>query len=59
MSTSSSIEEASEPAPAPVVNQNHMNGMSQCSRYRDLPNRSSNEALKMHSHFAVKLSETG
>ena len=28
-------------------------------RYRDLPHRSSNEALKAHTNFSIKLSETG
>lgn len=28
-------------------------------RYRDLPHRSSNEALKTHTNFSIKLSETG
>ena len=28
-------------------------------RYRDLPQRSSNEALKAHTKFSVQLSETG
>lgn len=28
-------------------------------RYRDLPHRSSNEALKTHTSFSIKLSETG
>lgn len=51
MSTSS-VEEGVELEPA-------VNGTSRCTRYRDLPNRSSNEALKLHSTFAVKLSETG
>ena len=35
------------------------NGTARCSKYRDLPYRSSNETLKMHSTFAVKLSEAG
>ena len=28
-------------------------------RYRDLPHRSSNETLKAHTNFSIKLSETG
>lgn len=28
-------------------------------RYRDLPHRSSNEALKAHTNFSVRLSDTG
>ena len=28
-------------------------------RYRDLPHRSSNETLKTHVNFSIKLSETG
>lgn len=28
-------------------------------RYRDLPHRSTNEALKSHTNFSVRLSETG
>ena len=36
-----------------------LNGTAQRSRYRDIPHRSCNEALKSHSNFVVKLSETG
>ena len=32
---------------------------SDMKRYRDLPHRSSNEALKTHTNFSIKLSETG
>lgn len=51
MSAASSVEEG-PPVPA-------MNGSAQSARYRDLPYRSSNEPLKAHSNFAVKLSEIG
>lgn len=34
-------------------------GGGDMKRYRDLPHRSSNEALKAHTNFSVKLSETG
>lgn len=56
MSTSSVEEIHSDPLEAAV---SVPNGMSEGSRYRDLPHRSSNESLKAHSTFAVKLSETG
>ena len=32
---------------------------SDTKRYRDLPHRSSNETLKTHTNFSIKLSETG
>lgn len=56
-SSRSSFEEATDLQPA-TTNEPAMNGTCQCSKYRDLPHRSSNETLKMHSNFAVKLSET-
>ncbi len=62
MSTSSvedQPEMASSLASAELLEAAVPNGVAEGSKYRDLPHRSSNETLKSHSTFAVKLSETG